>query len=154
MSDKPIDYFRGKYFFLSNFYEKAPFVMDGIRYQNSEAAFQSYKCRNYNDRKQFADLNPSEAKRLGRHVQLRDNWEEIKVDVMYRVLYEKFSQNQSCKSRLLATGTAELIEGNDWGDIVWGKFNGHGSNYLGKMLMRVRERMRSEEQEKASDCNG
>lgn len=139
-----IDDFRGKYFFLSNFYEKAPFVMDGIRYLNSEAAFQAYKCKDANDRQQFANLNPSDAKKLGRHVKLRDDWEDIKVDVMYRVLYEKFSQNKSCMDRLLATGDAILIEGNDWGDDFWGQVNHRGKNYLGRCLMGVRSKLQSE----------
>ena len=37
-----IDSFRGKYFFLSNFYG-SPVLYDGITYQNNEAAFQAQK---------------------------------------------------------------------------------------------------------------
>ena len=40
---------------------------------------------------------------------------------------------------LLKTGTAELIEGNWWGDTFWGVFNGAGQNHLGRLLMEVRE---------------
>lgn len=37
-----ISAFRGKYYFLSNFYA-APVVWDGVSYKNNEAAFQSAK---------------------------------------------------------------------------------------------------------------
>ena len=41
------------------------------------------------------------------------------------------------------TGEAELIEGNDWGDITWGVCNGIGENKLGKILMKLRLTLRS-----------
>ena len=58
-----ISAFRGKYYFLSNFYA-APVVWDGVSYKNNEAAFQSAKVgREY--RQEFAELTASEAKKLG-----------------------------------------------------------------------------------------
>ena len=68
-------FFRGKYAYLSNFYE-APVEYDGLVYQNSEAAFQAQKCIDRKDREMFTRLNPSEAKKAGRKVQLRKDWEE------------------------------------------------------------------------------
>lgn len=38
-----IDSFKGKYFFLSNFY-MADVEYNGIKYLNNEAAFQAQKC--------------------------------------------------------------------------------------------------------------
>lgn len=76
-----IDSFRGENYYLSNFYER-PVTYDGITYKNNEAAFQAQKCISYEDRKQFSDLNASEAKHLGRKVSLRPDWESIKVDDM------------------------------------------------------------------------
>lgn len=64
-----INEFKDEYFFLSNFYE-AKVEFEGIVYLNNEAAFQAQKCLNKEDRKQFANLNPSEAKKLGRSVVL------------------------------------------------------------------------------------
>lgn len=136
-----IDNFRGKYFFLSNFYE-APVIYRGIQYSNNEAAFQAQKLVKQEERFKFSLLNPSEAKRLGRSVKLRPDWEEIKEKVMYEICLEKFTQNLDLKRQLLDTLDEELVEGNNWGDKTWGKVNGEGKNLLGKILMKVREELR------------
>ena len=135
-----IDKFEGAFFFLSNFYP-TPVTYQGFRFDNTEAAFQAAKCP-YR-MAEFCGLNPSEAKRLGRRVHLREDWEEVKDQVMYEVCFAKFSQEKSLKSALLQTGDAELIEGNTWGDRVWGVCDGVGENRLGKILMRIRDELRA-----------
>ena len=89
-------------------------------------------------------LNPSEAKRLGRRMRLRSDWEQVKYDVMLDVVRAKFNQHPDLAQKLLATGDEELVEGNDWGDTYWGVCNGRGKNMLGKILMRVRAELRGE----------
>jgi ribA/ribD-fused uncharacterized protein len=138
-----IDSFRGQYFFLSNFCE-VPVIYDGITYLNNEVAFQAQKTINKEERIDFSMLNPSQAKRMGRRVSLRPDWEEVKFDIMYEICKAKFTQNQSYKENLLKTGDAELIEGNDWGDKIWGQVDGIGENHLGKILMRIREELKNE----------
>jgi hypothetical protein len=54
------------------------------------------------------------------------------------LLAQKFSYPYY-RDLLLATGDAELIEGNVWNDVFWGVCNGIGKNWLGKLLMQVRE---------------
>lgn len=132
-----INQFRDNYFFLSNFFPAA-MVYDGIQYENAEAAFQAQKCQSRNDRLQFSKLNPSEAKRLGRRVGLRPDWENIKVDVMREVVKAKFCGNRTLTEKLLATSGEYLEEGNTWGDRTWGTVNGQGSNFLGQILMDLR----------------
>ncbi|MBR0542558.1 MAG: NADAR family protein [Clostridia bacterium] len=132
-----INSFRGEYFFLSNFYE-APIQYDGLVYRNNEAAFQAQKCENKDDRKRFTAMNPSEAKRAGRKVKLRPYWDEIKYDIMFRLVFNKFLQNADLADKLVATGDVPLEEGNDWGDKIWGTVNGVGENHLGKALMETR----------------
>ena len=134
--------FQGTYYFLSNFYA-APVTWEGITYQNNEAAFQSAKVTPDN-RKAFAKLNASDAKKLGRQVSLREDWEVVKDNIMYEICLAKFTQNEELKEKLLATGHDMLEEGNTWGDKVWGTVNGVGENRLGKILMRVREELRNE----------
>lgn len=135
-----IDNFSGEYYFLSNYYT-AQVVYNGLTYQNNEAAFQSMKCINEEDRIKFTQLIPSTAKRLGRSVKLRPDWEQIKEQVMEEICYEKFIQNPDICQKLLNTAPATLIEGNTWGDKVWGVCNGEGENKLGIILMRVRDRI-------------
>lgn len=132
---KAIGAFTGNYFFLSNFYN-SPIEYHGLHFLNNEAAFQAMKCPARAE--EFCNLTPSEAKRLGRKVDLRDDWEYIKEQIMYEVCERKFSQNPDLLQKLLATDDAMLIEGNNWGDTTWGMCNGVGENKLGNILMRIR----------------
>ena len=133
-----ISEFVGEYYFLSNFYS-APVTCFGYTFQNNEAAFQAAKCPIR--MQEFCNLNPSEAKRLGRRVHLRVDWEDIKDGVMYEVCKAKFFQNPDIACRLINTGTAYLVEGNTWGDRVWGVCDGVGENRLGKILMEIRDEL-------------
>ena len=138
----PIEQFVDEYFFLSNFY-KHPITYEDIYYQHTEAAFQAAKTLDPVLRRKISEFaSPGKAKRAGRKLVLRDGWEEMKVQVMEDVLRLKFA-DPFLRSRLLATGDAELIEGNNWGDTVWGSvktYNGEwtGQNLLGKLLMKLR----------------
>lgn len=142
MNNGHINSFRGDYFFLSNFYD-APVEYNGLIYQNNEAAFQAQKCRYEEDRKAFTEMNGSEAKKAGRRVSLRSDWETVKIQVMRELVLAKFTQNPELRDELLATGDAYLEEGNTWGDRIWGTVNGVGANNLGKILMEVRAELRA-----------
>lgn len=96
------------------------------------------------ERYQFSELNPSEAKYLGRRVSLRKDWESVKLKLMKDIVREKFLQNPDLMQQLLATEDAYLEEGNDWGDRVWGTVNGQGRNLLGFTLMEIREEFAAE----------
>jgi hypothetical protein len=136
-----IDRFTGKYDFLSNYYE-CSITFEGITYNNTEAAFQSMKTLDKNERKRFAELDPDPAKKAGRKISLRHDWEDVKIDLMYEICKAKFTQNSELAEKLLATGEEELVEGNDWNDKIWGKVNGEGDNNLGKILMKIREELK------------
>ena len=137
-----ISLFKGKYYFLSNFFiVNVPY--NGLVFTNSEAAFQSAKCINYEDRKKFIDLNPSDAKKIGRKVSLRYDWEKVKYQIMHDVVYNKFYYNKDLTKLLLDTGNTYLEEDNTWHDTEWGVCNGIGKNYLGKILMQVREELKN-----------
>jgi len=136
-----INEFRGKYFFLSNFYE-SDIIYEGIIYKNNEAAFQAQKITDYREQEQFWFASPSEAKILGRKVKIRKDWEQVKDEIMENIVRAKFTQNPELKEKLLATGNEELIEGNNWGDTYWGVCKGRGQNKLGNILMKVREEFR------------
>ena len=149
-----INKFRGKYFFLSNFYGHLV-EYDGLTYKNNEAAFQSAKVPKGKQvrsrggqlvtRDLFTDLEPNEAKRLGRQVALRDDWENVKLKVMATIVTNKF-KDPALRKKLLDTGDADLVEGNTWHDQEWGAYKGVGNNYLGKILMVVREHIKEGKQ--------
>ena len=136
-----IDNFKGEYFFLSNFYP-TKIKYNGIQYLNNEAAFQAQKCTTMEDRIKFSYLNPSDAKKLGRRIILRNDWESVKISIMREIVFEKFKQNPHLTEKLLDTGNVYLEEGNDWGDRIWGTVNGVGRNELGKILMEVRKEIK------------
>ena len=140
-----IDVFDGQYRFLSNFYP-ATVVYEGIKYASSECAFQAAKCKDIGEREQFASLNPSAAKRLGRHIELRPDWESVKDFVMEEIVRDKFFRHKDLAEKLLETGDAELVEGNTWKDIYWGVDlnSNYGQNKLGKILMKIRSELQGE----------
>ena len=138
-----IDRFIDEYHFLSNFYD-ASVMYKGLLYKNNEAAFQSVKCISEKDREQFTNFTASKAKSFGRHVKLRSDWEEIKDQVMYDIVKDKFTRNKDLQEKLLATDNIYLEEGNWWQDTYWGVCNGTGQNKLGKILMQVRKELGAE----------
>ncbi len=144
-----INSFRNENFFLSNFYE-APIEYNGILYTNNEAAFQAQKCIIPDDRHKFENLNPTEARHLGRKIPLRKDWERVKFSIMEEIVRAKFEQNPDLREKLLATGDTYLEEGNTWGDRTWGTVNGTGANGLGKILMAIREDFREAQNKEKS----
>ena len=132
-----IDQFRGEFHWLSNFF-LCQVEFEGMNFSNVEAAFQAAKCLDMKERERFFGLSGGQAKRLGRRVELRSDWEEVKIEIMRQVLKSKFTQNSELREKLIATGDTELIEGNNWNDTFWGVCRGKGRNHLGKLLMEVR----------------
>lgn len=132
---KTIDDFRRKNHFLSNFYN-AKVEYNGLTYENNEAAFQAQK--DLSRSAEFTKLPPNEAKRLGRKVKLRKDWNDVRVSIMYEIVFNKFCHNTELREKLINTGDSYLIEGNTWNDKFWGVCKGEGRNELGKILESVR----------------
>lgn len=137
----PINRFIDEYEFLSNFYEKE-FEYDGFKWKTSEHAFQAAKAMDFAD---FAEIcnakTPAAAKRLGGQIRLVGGWDGKRLNVMYNVCKAKFADPE-LRQKLLATGDAELIEGNNHNDKFWGTVHNQGKNHLGKILMRIRQEIR------------
>lgn len=133
--------FFGPFRYLSNF-ELVNVVYDGEIYRSTEHAYMAAKSLDAEVRKLIQDApTPRHAKTIGRSIQLRDDWEEIKFDVMRDVLIQKFAQEPH-RTKLLSTGDAYLEETNTWGDVIWGVCNGVGQNNLGKIIMEIRTQLR------------
>lgn len=132
-----IDAFIGPNRFLSNFYP-AEVAMGGLEFSTVEHAYQAMKTLDQQARYAIKlQKFPSAAKRMGRVVKIRADWDQVKDEIMLELLRQKFKHIQ-LRERLLATGREELIEGNTWGDTYWGVCRGVGENRLGKLLMQVR----------------
>jgi ribA/ribD-fused uncharacterized protein len=138
-----IDFFDGEYAFLSNFYN-ASCIFEGKLYPTVEHAFQAAKSLDHAERDWIAAAgSPGLAKRLGRRINLRPDWEKIKFDVMEECLRSKFADTV-LKQKLLATGDEELVEGNYWHDNTYGNCSCEkckdivGRNMLGNILMKLR----------------
>lgn len=139
-----IESFSGNYRFLSNFFRPtANVILDGVEYSSVEHAYQAAKTTNTDDRKQFQFGTPSEAKRMGRGLSLRSDWETVKESVMLDLLRQKFI-GTDLEVSLRATGDAELVEGNYWQDTYWGVCDGVGQNRLGVLLMQVRDELKAQ----------
>lgn len=137
--------FDGKYRWLSNF---APcrVVLDGEEYPSVEHAYQAAKTTNIPSRKKIQRIKrANRAKWLGKRIGLRPDWEQKKVEVMFDLLRQKFS-NEPFRKLLLHTGKAHIQEGNTWGDVFWrvSLISGKGENMLGRLIMRVRDDLRDE----------
>lgn len=130
--------FTGPYRFLSNFYP-SDIWMDGYEYPTVEHAFQASKCYEPLWRSMIRNASSSsKAKSHGRKVRLREDWEEVKYNIMYSLVLQKFARHFDLRELLFDTGDAMLVEGNSWGDTYWGVCKGEGQNQLGKILMGTR----------------
>ena len=150
--------FDGEYAFLSNFYDSPIEFMtvDGKKMiaPTVEHAFQAEKAMFSQEQEAIINAaTPGKAKRLGRHVLLRPDWENVKDEAMEEFVSRKF-QIPELRDKLLATGDANLIEGNTWHDNYWGICTCSkcinspvvdGKNKLGTILMKVRDSIREEE---------
>jgi hypothetical protein len=124
------------------------FELDGYFFKTSEHAYQAQKFAVGGDyfMSIFRAKTPREAADLGRSSAvepMRADWEEVKLDVMYKCLKAKFTQNPDLKDILLSTGESRIVEeATAHKDYFWGEVNGEGSNHLGNLLMRLRKELR------------
>lgn len=134
---------------FSNF---APYEVKlrGKTWPTTEHFFQAMK---FDDRKHQEEVrkanNPMLAARMGRDRKrkLRRDWERVKIGIMRECVEAKFRQHDELRVLLLGTGDALLVEHTD-NDDFWGDGgDGSGKNELGRILMAVREVLRTEQAE-------
>jgi len=139
---KCIDSFRDDYAFLSNF-AYSPIRVNGQSYATVEHAYQSAKTKNPAEREAIRTAwSPAQAKRLGNTCTKRKDWEDIRWEVMYLLCKAKYKPGSPLAAQLIATGDAQLIEGNYWNDTFWGVCKGKGENHLGRILMTIRNELK------------
>lgn len=128
--------FVGQYDFLANEYP-VEIEYNGVKYKSVEHAFHATKTDRPAEWADFANsLSASEAKRIGRCVGCKPDWD--KTSSMVEVVKMKFFRNMDLAEKLLATGNEQLVDSERLNDKQWGLDHGFSDNGLGKILMQVR----------------
>ena len=128
--------FQGEHRWLSNFWP-ATVTLDEVSFPTIEHAYQAAKTAP-SQREQFRHCTAGQAKKLGRTVRMRADWEQVKVATMRSLVEQKFAPGTELGEKLKATGSGQIVEGNNWGDVFWGVCRGRGQNWLGRLLMERR----------------
>jgi ribA/ribD-fused uncharacterized protein len=129
--------FDGENRFLSNFIGSVHF--EGSWYPSAESAYQAAKVVDPRERKPFQSMSAGSAKKHGSKIEIRKDWDKVKIEVMSAIVFDKFYLNKDLRKKLIDTGDKYIEETNSWGDTFWGVCDGKGENNLGKILMKIRE---------------
>lgn len=132
--------FKGKYRWLSNF-KPCSVYLDGNFYPSVENAYQAAKTLVLEDRFKFQLCTAKTAKKWGKKLKKRPDWDDVKIKVMEFLLRQKFAPCNFEYYWLKKTGNCLIVEGNTWNDTFWGVCDGVGENNLGKILMKLRGEM-------------
>lgn len=139
--------FKDEYRWLSNFWE-VPIAFNGRSYATTEHLYQAFKTNDYTARELIINAEtPNRAKRLGAKAVIREDWENVKISVMFQATLLKFTQHSEMHRKLMETDDNEIIEFNSWHDNFWGVCfcekcgSALGSNNLGLTLMHVRKKL-------------
>lgn len=139
--------FRGDYGWLSNFYP-CKVTYRHSEFDSVEQAYMFAKNDTSGDWLEFCLNNPPAiCKAQSKLIKIRDDWDSVKLEIMELLLEQKFNK-EPFKSKLIATGNRNIIEGNYWNDSFWGidlKVNpNYGENHLGRIIMKIRDNLKNE----------
>jgi ribA/ribD-fused uncharacterized protein len=144
---KPVLFYgpkKGLYWSFSNFYT-APSTLDGDEWPTVEHYYVAQKNPDPEWQKQVRlAATPGITKRMGRQVELRDSWDDLKYDVMLKAVTAKFKQHPELAALLLSTGDRPIHENSS--DPWWGGGPNYpgGRNWLGDILVEVRTLLRGD----------
>lgn len=136
------------------------FIIDNVEYNCVEQYMMAEKALMFGDKSTFIEImktdDPRKQKTLGKKVRNFDDntWLFNSRSVVYRGNYNKFSQNNFLKEKLLNTGDLKIVEASPhntiWGiglsydsDLCLDENNWRGTNWLGEVLMSVRHDLRT-----------
>lgn len=148
----------GELGYLAN-YSNHGFTKNGIFYKTVEHYYQSEKFDNEEIKNKIINaLTPKIASNIGRDRSniRKNNFKDIKLDVMYDGILEKFRQNRDIAYKLIETRNSEIAEATI-DEYYWGIGKDKtGKNNIGKILVKVREEIKREILEnilnKAKNC--
>jgi len=123
---------------FSNF-TTAPFMIGGEDWQTVEHYYQAMKTMDPKIQEAIRLApRPGKAKQMGRNVEIRPDWEDVKRNIMLEAVSAKFEQNADLLDILLSTGDRRIHENRP--DPVWGGGPNYpnGTDWLGEFLEIVR----------------
>lgn len=130
---------------FSNFEEMdEPIIKEGILYKTVENFYQAMKNKDDDYRIKVSKVPAYQAKKLGKGIKLRDDWEDIKFAAMWGAIQWKYKKGTSHYRKLIATDPWDIVEWNNWHDNFWGVCicdkckDIIGKNKLGMMMMKLR----------------
>ena len=151
---KYIGSFSGDLEFLSNMY-KIPIYFNESKYDNfqpdfkiypsSENLYQALKCKYIKDRELFQNVDPYKSKRIGRSIEIRSDWDNVRLEAMQVAIDLKF-KNIELAEKLIDLPDDKIIEFNNWGDRFFGICNGEGLDHLGKILRAKKQQIIKDKQ--------
>jgi ribA/ribD-fused uncharacterized protein len=144
-------------------WKSSVFLDEDIKYHNCEQYMMAQKALLFIDEfprenqrildRIMNSTSPKAIKRMGREIRgfKEKIWKKNRYEIVVKGNLLKFSQNESMKKKLLATGTKNLVEASPM-DPIWGigyternaldNMENWGSNLLGLALMDVRKQLR------------
>jgi ribA/ribD-fused uncharacterized protein len=132
--------------FLSSYYPSTIYI-NGQSYPTLEHAWQGLKTNDVEERELIRKApTPSEAKKLGQCVTLRDGWREDKLTIMEELVKKKFD-NPFLSEMLLTIKDEEIVVQGRWLNEFWGVVNNVGKNEFGKILTKVRNQLQEQRNE-------
>lgn len=148
--DEPI-YFNSKthqWAWLSNFAPTPIVDKKNAIWPTAEHAYQGQKTHDTKWKRTIRGATtPATAKRWGKQVPVRSDWDKVKVKIMRNILAAKFGQSDELHTKLIQTDGRELIHLSPW-DGFWGTGpSKNGKNMLGKLLMELRSAYQKEREE-------
>lgn len=151
---KYIGSFSGDLEFLSNMY-KIPIYFNESKYDNfqpdfkvypsSENLYQALKCKYIKDRELFQNVDPHKSKRIGKTIEIRYGWDNVRLEAMQLAIDLKF-KNIELAEKLINLPDDKIIEFNNWGDRFFGICNGEGLDHLGKILRAKKQQIIKDKQ--------
>jgi ribA/ribD-fused uncharacterized protein len=142
-------------------WHKSDFVYKCIKFCTSEQAMMWEKAMLFGDKASAEEVlktrNPKLQKEIGRGVKgyVDAEWNAVREQLVFNILVDKFTQNESMLLALLKTGDTIIVEASPY-DKVWGIGLGEndprakdpaqwqGTNLLGKVLTELREILKYE----------